>query len=60
MGKKVALGIMKTSVILSAGSTVGGSGAAGLGNMASALPTMGTIGGAGMALSELKKLGRKR
>ena len=55
--EKLAIKIPKIGLVLGAGASVATpNGAIGLGNMAAALPAMGTIGGASMAFKALKHL----
>ena len=55
--ERLATKIPKIGIVLGAGASVATpSGALGLGNMAAALPAMGAIGGAALAVKAAKKL----
>ena len=56
-GAKHAIGLVGTSIVLSAGSSIAPS--AGLTNMASSLPIAGSIAGAGMSIRMLKGMKKR-
>lgn len=59
--KKAALGMVSTGVILGAGASMtSGASAVGIGNMAAAMPTMGSVLGASESIKLLKGMTKKR
>ena len=58
MGKKAAMGLMSTGIVLGIGS--GMPGGAGVASMASFMPAAGTTAGAGIVVGMLGKLGKKK